>query len=286
MSVSQTARYVAFYRALESIERHRPPLFDDPFATAFVPPNLQAALRMARVPFAHRLLSKYADRRAPGARTSAIARTRFIDDVVRARASAGVHQLVILGAGFDCRAHRLAELRATTVYEIDREDTQRAKREAVARLPNARTDVVYVAVDFARDRLGDRLAAAGWDASQPTTFLWEGVTNYLDEQAVADVLAWIGLAARGSTVVFTYIHKGLLDGTAHFDGGDLMLRNVRELGEPWKFGLYPESVESFLGPFGLVVRENLGADEYRARYLTEAEARGYAFYRIAVADCS
>src|SRR6185436_3328813 len=115
MSVSRTARYVAFYRALESIERRRPPLFHDPFATAFVPPNLQAALRVARVPFAHRLLSRYADRRAPGARTSAIARTRFIDDVVRARLDAGVRQLVILGAGFDCRAHRLPELVDTKV---------------------------------------------------------------------------------------------------------------------------------------------------------------------------
>jgi len=285
MSVSRTARYVAFYRALESIERRRPRLFDDPFATAFVPPNLHAALRVARVPFAHRLLSNYADRRAPGARTSAIARTRFIDDVVRARSDAGVRQLVILGAGFDCRAHRLPVLRDTTVYEVDRGDTQQAKREAVARLPNARTDVVYVAIDFARDDLGQWLALAGWDASQPTTFLWEGVTNYLAADAVAGVLGWIGSAAAvGSTVVFTYIHKGLLDGTAHFDGGDLMLRNVRELGEPWIFGLYPESVESFLGPFGLALRENLGADEYRARYLPDSEARGYAFYRIAVAE--
>src|SRR5262249_8127092 len=159
-----------------------------------------------------------------GARTSAIARTRFIDDVVRARVDTGVRQLVILGAGFDCRAHRLAELRDSLVFEVDREETQRAKRDAVTRMANARTDVIYVPVDVERDVIGDRLAAAGWQAEQPTAFLWEGVTNYLVESAVAAVLGWIGRAAAGSTVVFTYIHKGLLDGTAHFDGGDLMLR--------------------------------------------------------------
>jgi len=284
MSVSRTAQYVAFYRALESIERHRAPLFDDPFATAFVPSNLRSMLRVARVPFAHKLLSRYADRRAPGARTSAIARTRFIDDVVRSRVDAGVRQLVILGAGFDCRAHRLQELRDTTVFEVDRADTQRAKREAVARMPNARTDVIYVAVDFERDVLAERLAVAGWDADQPTTFIWEGVTNYLVESAVADVLSQIGTSALGSAVVFTYIHKGLLDGTAYFEGGELMMQNVKTLGEPWRFGLYPESVASFLAPFGLALRENLGADEYRARYLPASDARGYAFYRIAVAE--
>ena len=300
MSVSRTAGYVALCRALESIERARAPLFQDPFATAFVPSNLKAALRLARVPFAHRLLSRYLDRRAPGVRTSAIARTRFIDDVVRSRVDAGVRQLVILGAGFDCRAHRLPELRDTTVFEVDRADTQRAKRDVVARMPNARTDVIYVAVDFEHDVLGERLAGeladslaggvgsalggAGWDAELPTTFIWEGVTNYLVESAVAAVLGWIGTSAVGSTVVFTYIHKGLLDGTAYFDGGDLMIQTVKTLGEPWTFGLYPESVASFLSPFGLVLGENLGADDYRARYLPAAEARGYAFYRIAVAE--
>ena len=35
---------------------------------------------------------------------------------------------------------------------------------------------------------------------------------------------------------------------------------------------------------GLALREDLGADDYRARYLPEAErGGGYAFYRIAVA---
>src|SRR5262249_55411090 len=162
---------------------------------------------------------------------------------------------------FDCRAHRLAELRDTTVFEVDREDTQRAKRDAVARMANARTDVIYVAVDFKRDVVADHVVAAGWDPDQPTTFIWEGVTNYLVEGAVTEVLRWIG--QTNSAVVFTYIHKGLLDGTKYFDGGELMMRNVKTLGEPWTFGLYPESVASFLSPLGLVVRENLGADEYR-----------------------
>src|SRR5262245_42088196 len=126
--VSRTAQYVALYRALETVERTRPPLFDDPFATAFLPARLAFLARIARIPFAHAWLSRYADRRAPGARTSAIARTRFIDDVVRARKP---EQLVILGAGFDCRAHRLPELRRGLVFEVDRLETQAVKRAAV-----------------------------------------------------------------------------------------------------------------------------------------------------------
>ena len=61
---SRTAGYVAFYRALETIERRRAPLFQDQFASAFVPRSLRLALRTAQVPILHGLVSRYADRRA------------------------------------------------------------------------------------------------------------------------------------------------------------------------------------------------------------------------------
>ena len=71
----------------------------------------------------------------------------------------------------------------------------------------------------------------------------------------------------------------------HFEGARQLVDNVRRLGEPWRFGLLPEEVRSFLAARGLLLEENLGADEYRERYLglRSSERRGYAFYRIAVA---
>ena len=119
MSTSRTAQYVALFRGLEHLERGRPRLFDDPFAQAFVPPAYRMLLKAARVPAIYGLLTRYADRRAPGARTSAIARTRFIDDVARRCAAAGVGQVVLLGAGFDTRAHRIPELSHAIVFEVD-----------------------------------------------------------------------------------------------------------------------------------------------------------------------
>ena len=290
--VSRTAQLVALYRALETISGREPPLFRDPFAEAFLSRGLRLALRAARVGPVRRQLARYADRRAPGARTSAIARTAFIDEVVRDAVTRGTRQLVLLGAGYDCRAHRMRELGDVVVFEVDRAAIQQTKRVRLARLharsrgARTRTDVRYVAVDFLRDDPAERLAAAGWKRDEPTIFVWEGVTNYLTERAVSDVLAWIGTSAPGSTLVFTYIHGGLLDGSVVFEGGDTMMQTVRSLGEPWRFGLHPEEVEAFVARSGLALRENLGADEYRRRYLgaTEPDTRGYAFYRIAVAD--
>jgi methyltransferase (TIGR00027 family) len=280
---SRTARYVALYRALEDLERRRPRLFSDPLARRFLPASYRALLIAARLPALHRAISRYADTRAPGARSSAIARTRSIDDVVRSRAVEGVRQFVLLGAGFDCRAHRLIELAGAAVFEVDRPDTQAVKR---SRLGSAhpRTDVRYVPVDFLRDDVAAALAGAGWDASDPCVCVWEGVTNYLSEDAVAGVMGWVGRAAAGSTLVFTYVHAGLLDGSARFEDGDRILENVRALAEPWTFGLDPGELRAYLARFRLDLVEDLGADDYRRRYLPGWEPDGgYAFYRLAVA---
>jgi methyltransferase (TIGR00027 family) len=280
MAASRTAQYVALYRAMETYERRRPPLFRDPFARRFLDRPLALAVSASRAPGLRSLLERYADHRSPGSRTSAIARTAYIDDAVRTAIAAGIDQVVILGAGFDCRAHRMPELAGVSVFEVDRAETQAAKR---ARVPGG-SPVRYVAVDFLRDDVGEKLAAASWQRGKRSLFLWEGVTNYLTEDAVAKVLRWFATAAPGSVVVFTYVHGGLLDGTMSFLGGELMLENVKRLGEPWTFGLHPAQVGDFVTRAGLRLREDLGADDYRRRYLGDAPMAGYAFYRLAVAD--
>jgi methyltransferase (TIGR00027 family) len=280
MGVSRTAQFVALYRALESLEAS--PRIRDPFAAAFLPRRYRLAVGAARFAPLRRPLLRYADRRAPGARTSAIARTAFIDELVRREVAAGTAQLVLLGAGFDCRAHRLAELSGATVFEVDRVETQGEKRARLASLKMPSRDVRYVAVDFLRDDVGARLAGAGWRSDRPTLFVWEGVTNYLTAPAVRAVLSWMASAAAGSRVVFTYVHAGLLDGSVAFAGGAAILANVRALGEPWTFGLRPDEVGGFVAGCGLTLEDDVGADQYRARYLDAAD-EGYAFYRLAVA---
>jgi methyltransferase (TIGR00027 family) len=283
MAASRTAEYVALYRALETSETRREPLFRDPFARHLLTGTRANALRLANVAGMRNMLERYADWRAPGARTSAIGRTRFIDDIVREQVARGVSQIVILGAGYDCRAHRLVELSQMPVFEVDRADTQAEKRRRIANLPGARKDVSYVPVDFTKRDLAMRLADAGWRADRTSLFLWEGVTNYLDAEAVAFVLDMVGLTAQGSAIVFTYIHRGVIDGSVKFAGADKLVGNVQRLGEPWRFGLVPEELNTYLAGFRLILEQDLGADEYRARYLGTNEFAGYAFYRVAVA---
>jgi methyltransferase (TIGR00027 family) len=280
MTSSRTARYVALYRALESSERTRAPLFEDPYAPTFLPCSLRLAAHAAHMPGVRSVLLRYADHKAPGARTSAIARTRFIDDQVRAAVTAGFKQFVLLGAGFDSRALRMRELQDAHVFEVDKPATQ------ITHGVQPTAQVHYVGVDFQQcDDIAAELEGHGFDRSQRSLFIWEGVTNYLDAASVERTLASIGRTAVGSRLVFTYVHRGLLDGSVTFDASAKPLHAVRRLGEPWSFGLDPREVPAFLSKFRLVLEADLGADTYRRRYLHENTngLRGYGFYRLATA---
>jgi len=116
-------------------------------------------------------------------------------------------------------------------------------------------------------------------------FLWEGVTNYLAPKAVDLTLRYVGTQAHGSRVVFTYVDRGVLDGSVHFEGAAELIRDVARLGEPWTFGFCPSEVPDYLHKRGLELDRDAGAREYRARYLGRdgGKKKGYEFYHAAVA---
>jgi len=225
------------------------------------------------------------DLRWPGARSSGIARTRLIDDYVSASLREGVDQIIILGAGFDCRAYRIAGIEMTRVFEVDHPATLSKKKESVRRIFGALPKhVVYVDVDFMTQPLGQALHDAGLNAYKRCFFIWEGVTNYLTEQAVDSTLSYIG-SVRGSRTVFTYVHRGVLDGSATFEGTRHVRKTLQRAGETWTFGLYPKDLHAYLAERGLDLVEDLGASEYRARYVGASARRtkGYEFYRVVFA---
>ncbi len=284
---SRTAEYMAFFRALESGRPAAVRLFDDPFATHFLRPALRWAASAARRPLLGALVTRYADRRLPGARTSGIARTRVIDDAVRRLVREGVPQVVILGAGFDCRAYRLPELAAITVFELDQPVTQTMKLACLRRqLPALPANVRFVPIDFTRERLPDVLASAGFDRHRPAVFIWEGVTNYLSAAAVDAVLRYVATCAPRTHLIFTYVHRGALDDSVRFEDAPAIRRDVARLGEPWTFGLHPDEVAAYLRERGLRLEHDVGAHEYRVQCFgaSKEQMKGYDFYRVAVAE--
>ncbi len=283
---SRTAEYMALFRALESSRPARRRLFEDPLARHFLSPPIALVARLSALPGLRELVPWFIDRRWPGARASAVARTRFIDDAVVASLAEHLEQVVILGAGFDSRSLRLPALRKVIVFEVDHPATQSRKLRALERaLSGLSEHVRFVPTDFDQRQLERAMTEAGYRDSAPTLFLWEGVTNYLSEEAVDATLRWCARAAPGSRLVFTYVDRAVLGDPRAFFGTERLLATLEAAGESWTFGIDPAGATEFLAKRGLVLERDLGAAEYRRLYFGEAarSMRGYEFYRIAVA---
>ena len=127
------------------------------------------------------------------------------------------------------------------------------------------------------------LAGGGLAPGARTLFLWEGVTNYLDAASVDATLRVI--VRLGTSVVFTYVERALVDASAAFAGGTESLAYVRGLGEPFTFGLDPAEVPAYLAERGLDLVEDLDLETVAARYYPGARPPVSAFYRVVTARC-
>ena len=284
-SPSRTAEYMALFRALETARPRDQRLFADPFAVKFLPLRLRLVARLARLPLLRAAIVRLIDSLWPGARPSAVARTRLIDDALGGVLKAGINQVVLLGAGFDSRAYRLPELAGKRVFEIDQPRTLSEKCRRISSMTDvAAGHVAFVPLDFKRASLSEALRAAGLDVSQPAFFIWEGVTNYLTQGAVDAVLAFIGSTAPGSRLLFTYVHRDVIERPTAFEGTRRLRRSLRRFGAMWSFGLDPGDLPGVLSRFGLRLVGDSGSLEYRARYLGERgpHLKGYEFYRAAL----
>lgn len=243
------------------IEQGQPPslrLFDDPVVGRLLDP---ATVAMAGGPMRELYLSEL----GLGTYGAQVMRTRYIDDVVTGLVEGGTSQVVLLGAGLDTRAFRLPVLANATVLELDLPDTQEYKLERLGGVPVLAAEVNFIPTDFTREPLCDVLGAAALDRANPVLFVWEGVTQYLPESAVLATLAFVGASVQGSTLVFTYVRRGIIDGTARDASSDEILPRPSR-SEPWLFGLEPDEVPTLLDSYGLSLVDDVGAAEFRSRY--------------------
>jgi methyltransferase (TIGR00027 family) len=199
---SRTAVIVVQGRAAAD-GRLAPQRFHDPVAVRLLRPDERATVDLVR---ADRIPTDFGQRIAfESVRASAevaVPRTVAIDDAVRSRPTP---QLVIVGAGLDDRAWRMAELAQVDVFELDHPASQADKRDRVGELTPVARSVRFVPIDFTRDRLDAVLDAAGHDPRTPSTWIWEGVVPYLTRAEVAATLEPIGRrSAPGSRLIVNY----------------------------------------------------------------------------------
>jgi methyltransferase (TIGR00027 family) len=177
-SVGATATMVAAQRALANREG----LIDDPFAEPLV--------RAVGLDFFVRALDgeiqledvdpEFNMRRA--AEGMAV-RTSWFDKLFTDATAAGVRQAVILAAGLDARAYRLDWPHGTTVYELDQPEVIDFKTKTLTGLgATPKADRRTIAIDLRND-WPKALLDNGFDPTQPTAWIAEGLLIYLPPEA-------------------------------------------------------------------------------------------------------
>jgi methyltransferase (TIGR00027 family) len=211
-SVGATALSVAAARAVETGSDD--PLIRDQFAYLLVSTAGQPWERLASSlewigddehgRRAHRLAIDYQ-----------AVRTHYFDSYFADAVAAGIRQVVILAAGLDSRAFRLKWPAGTSVYEIDQPQVVAYKTstlESAGAAPTAERRTVQVDL---RDDWAAALTAAGFDSSQPTAWLAEGLLPYLPAEAQDRLFEIVtGLSAPGSRVAVEAFSLGTADNEA------------------------------------------------------------------------
>lgn len=196
-SVGSTALFVATARALEA--KKPEPLVVDPYAELFCRAvgGSWADVLDGNAPD-HELLSDDFGQHFVNFQA---ARTKYFDAYFHRVAAAGARQVVILAAGLDSRAYRLPWPDGTTVYELDQPQVLDFKREVLAEHGvQPRAQRREVAVDL-RDDWSTALQDNGFDPTQFSAWIAEGLLIYLPAAAQEQLFTGIdALASLGSHV--------------------------------------------------------------------------------------
>ncbi|BBX40725.1 class I SAM-dependent methyltransferase [Mycobacterium simiae] len=202
-SVGSTAVMVAAARAVETEQPD--PLIRDPYARLLVhnagAEVLWEAMLEPEMVAKIEAIDKESAARIQHIRGYQAVRTHFFDAYFADAVAAGIRQVVILASGLDSRAYRLDWPAGTVVYEIDQPQVLEYKSSTLAAsgaTPSA--DRREVAIDL-RDDWPTALRAAGFDATQRTAWLAEGLLMYLPAEAQDKLFTLIGeLSPVGSRV--------------------------------------------------------------------------------------
>lgn len=140
--------------------------------------------------------------------------------------------------------------------------------------------VAYVPIDFGKEKLDDKLFESGYNKDVKTLFIWESVSHLLTENEVDSILSFVAKnSGSGSSIIFDYQFKSVLDGTNEWKGTKGFRKVVkRSDGQP-NFGLEGGQVEDFLSQRGFCQVKDVNGEFLKNAYVKEAD-QSKEFYTL------
>jgi len=286
---SRTAVIYAFFRAVENSRPAHDRLFNDPHAKLFLTPVLKMWVWLAtEYRFFRWFVPWYVEMRWPGALSSVVARTRKIDMFTQeAIDKHNVYQVVILGAGYETRAWRLARPNVQFV-EVDRPITQDHKKKILDPFrEEAEVFIDYVKMDFKTQLPETTIPKLLRQSHYKTLIIWEGAVNNLTASLGNTMFRYFQEYPPGTLIIFNYVDKKVLDNPRNFFGATSVARMLKKMKEQWDTGLTPDTLPQFLAQYNMELLYDENATRYRELYdegsRDHTKMKGYEFLRLAMA---
>ncbi|MEM5387144.1 class I SAM-dependent methyltransferase [Paraburkholderia phymatum] len=206
-----------------------------------------------------------------GYRASIVARARFIEDLVTEKASHGVSQYVILGAGLDTFAQRKPEIASRLrVFEVDRPGAEAWKRQRLIELGYGIPPWLrLVPVDFeAGQSWWERLSGAGFEAGAPAVVASTGVSMYLTRDANLATLRQIAKLAPGSTLAMTFLLPLDLIDAAERAQHQAVYERARAAGTPFVSFFSPDEMLALAREAGFSDVRHVSTADLTERYFS------------------
>ena len=268
-----TAQGVAKQRLIESLAKPNKRVIYDPYADKFV---FGASIIKL---MGHKFSVWLGDKIVPGMHEHLISRTRFIDDLIEKSTLNDIEQYVILGAGYDSRAHRLKLPSKLKIFEVDQLEVQERKLSRISdKTPNME-NVTYVSVDFNHQSLSEQLLNAGFDREKASIYTLEGVSQYIEKEALKSTLKELAkLNPNSNSKIFiSYVNKLFReDPKACFGMGyskpekaiKFITDGAANVGEPWISFYSNREIKDLLFQNNFTLTEDKTLADLNSKYFT------------------
>ncbi len=269
MKAIKTGAGVAMARSIMMLYPKEKRLFEDPYSEKLLPPFYKFYIRLMRNPKKLDSIMKKSEKSSPGIMGWFLCRDRYVDDILtECLKKKEVETVVNLGAGMDCRGYYIPGIERMRYFEVDHPDVIKKKVKQIKKIVGEFPDnVVYVPIDFQKQNLDVELKKAGYNLNSRTLFIWEAVSQYISKEANESTFNYIGQAAPGSKLVFSYILKSFIDGKYIHDGIKRLSKQFLKKNNPlFIFGFDPADMKDYLAKYSLALIEDIDSVEMQERY--------------------
>lgn len=184
---------------------------------------------------------------------------------------AQVEQVVVIAGGFDPLLAMLSQQYVSAAFfELDHPATQQAKKSALTKLGSA-NNLTLIPIDLTKQSVFEVLRGSSFSSDEPTLFIAEGITMYLDEVEIKRFFKQIRSCTHNenSHLLFTYMNKQ--------PSGSIQFESATKLVDCWlwlkkevfRWGIATSELAGFLSAIGYRLVRMCDADYLAKQYLPD-----------------